>query len=356
MIKKIASITSPLCFISSSQLLCYKRGDIIILRNGIVEKRFPFTINGKERVWGRSRLANRLFRLGVRCAEPQDNNHVILCLGNRLQEIDVDSGMVSTGWNCGKGVRPLVMTSIRGFEGFDDGAYFGGYVHNHEKNPVSIYHRVDVDQWEEVYTFPQGAINHVHNIVADPYRKCIWIFTGDFGESAAIWKATDNFKKIEKLVGGDQRWRGSMAYVLPEGLLYATDTPRADDFLYLLNPETLEQQEIMPLHGSCIYGCKWQNNYVIATTVESEGGEMGFYEKWFGRKRGKGIKDEYVHMYCGNLKDGFREIYKEKKDWLPFTLFQFGVFKFPSGINNTDTLYFQPIATSKNDMALMTIK
>lgn len=328
----------------------------MILQEGRVERIFPVKISPKERFLGWSKFLFRLFRFGVRSAELLNDKHVIINIGNRLHELDIESGSMSNGWDCGNGIRPLFMTVINDMPDFSDGAYFGGYVHNHKKNPVSIYHRVDVDQWEEIYTFPQGAINHVHNIVADPYRKCMWIFTGDFGESAAIWKATDNFKKIEKLVGGDQRWRGSMAYVLPEGLLYATDTPRADDFLYLLNPETLEQQEIMPLHGSCIYGCKWKNNYVIATTVESEGGKMGFFEKWFGRKRGKGIKDEYVHMYCGNLKDGFREIYKEKKDWLPFTLFQFGVFKFPSGMNETDTLYFQPIATSKNDLALMAIK
>ncbi len=37
-------------------------------------------------------------------------------------------------------------------------------------------------------------------------------------------------------------------------------------------------------------------------------------------------------------------------------LFQFGVFKFPSGVNNTDTLYFQPMATNKNDLRFLAIK
>ena len=60
-------------------------------------------------------------------------------------------------------------------------------------------------------------------------------------------------------------------------------------------------------------------------------------------------------MYIGNLKDGFRELYKEKKDCWPLYTFQFGVFKFPSGINNTDTLYFQPMATVYNDGKLMAI-
>ena len=29
------------------------------------------------------------------------------------------------------------------------------------------------------------------------------------------------------------------------------------------------------------------------------------------------------------------------------------LFKFPAGVNNTDTLYFQPVATKKNDLKLV---
>ena len=60
-------------------------------------------------------------------------------------------------------------------------------------------------------------------------------------------------------------------------------------------------------------------------------------------------------MYCGNLGEGFREIFKEKKDIMPYYTFQFGVFKFPYGENDSDTLYFQPVATKKNDLSLLAI-
>ena len=73
------------------------------------------------------------------------------------------------------------------------------------------------------------------------------------------------------------------------------------------------------------------------------------------RKRRAGTKDDYVHMYMGNLQEGFKEIYKEKKDCMPYYTFQFGVFKFPYGVNSTDTLYFQPVATKKNDLHLMAL-
>lgn len=56
-------------------------------------------------------------------------------------------------------------------------------------------------------------------------------------------------------------------------------------------------------------------------------------------------------MYLGNLETGFEEVYKEKKDMLPFA-FQFGVFRLPYGVNNGNVLYFQPVAT-KNDLKLL---
>ena len=239
------------------------------------------------------------------------------------------------------------------FHGFQDGIYFGGYLGNMDKNPVNVYHRVGEDKWEMVYTFPKGAINHVHAIVSDPYRNCLWIFTGDFDDSAAIWKVTDGFKKVERVACNDQKYRGCVVFVLPEGLLYATDAPFADDYIYLMDPETNEVKEICPIDGSCIYGCQWKDKYVFSSTVEGDGRNTSKMEFLFGRKRGAGIKDDFVHMYCGNLKDGFRKIFKERKDGMPYYTFQFGVFKFPYGINNSDVLYFQPVATKKNDLCLM---
>lgn len=123
-----------------------------------------------------------------------------------------------------------------------------------------------------------------------------------------------------------------------------------------MDPNTYEVKKVMLIAGSCIYGCKWKDNFVFSSTVEGDGRNMTRFYFLFGRKRGSGIKDEFIHLYYGNSYDGFKEIYKEKKDWLPLYTFQFGAFRFPYGENNGDTLYFQPISTIKNDLALMTYK
>lgn len=351
----ITKQTSPLCFLPDGKLVCYKHGDILIFEDKNEVRRLSLFNSSRERYWGRFKLISRFLRLGVRAAETLDDERIVLSIGNMLYELNVNTGDLSNGFFCGEGIRPLLFTKVANIEGFEAGIYFGGYLGNMDKNPVNVYHRVGEDRWEVVYTFPNGAINHIHAIVNDPYRNCLWIFTGDFDESAAIWKVTDGFNRVERVACNDQKYRGCVVFALSEGLLYATDAPFADDFIYLMNPHTYEVKELFPIDGSCIYGCHWKDKYVFSSTVEGDGRNMSRMEWLFTRKRGAGIKDNFVHMYCGNLKEGFHEIYKEKKDGMPYYTFQFGVFKFPYGINKTDALYFQPVATKKNDLSLMAI-
>lgn len=347
---------TPLCFMPDGRLVCYSHGDFFVLKSDKELIRFKHLTGFKEWVLGRCRVINRLFRMGIRAAEAIDNNNLLISRGSWIYELNVEIGSLSKGYFCGDGIRPLMFTTVRGITGFDDGIYFGGYLSNDEKKSVGIYRRIGVDLWEVVFTFPQGVINHVHTIVCDSFRQCVWIFTGDFGTAAAIWKVTDGFKKVERVVCDDQKYRGCVVFALPEGLLYATDAPFADNFIYLMDPKTYDVKEICPINGSCIYGCLWKSKFVFSSTVEGDGRDMSRMEWLFTRKRGAGIKDDFVHLYCGSLVDAFKEIYNEKKDCLPYYTFQFGVFKFPYGVNHSDSLYFQPVATEKNDLKLMTYK
>lgn len=355
MLNKFAKKLSPLCFMPDGRLVCYQYGDIVLIRDRTLYKRFPIFFSKKERFLGRNKLACRLLRLGIRAAEVIDNENIIFSIGNMLYELNIENEKLSKGYFCGDGIRPLVFTSVKGIKGFNDGIYFGGYVGNKDKHPVHIYHRTDCDQWEVVYTFPEGAINHIHTIVSDQYRNCLWVFTGDFDKAAAIWKVTEGFGIVERIACNDQKYRGCVVFSLPEGLLYATDAPFADNNIYLMNLDTYEVKELFPIAGSCIYGCKWKNKFVFSSTVEGDGRNTSRLEFFLGRKKGAGIKDDYVHLYSGNHTEGFEEIYKEKKDYMPYYTFQFGVFKFPYGINNSDALYFQPIATKHNDFDLLAI-
>ena len=353
-ISSFSNNTIPLCFLPDGRLACYQRGSIVLFQDGKNTDRVLVFMSGKERLLGWNKPTTRLYRFGFRAAAAVDNGHIVLSRGNVLHELDLMSGELSNGWYCGEEIRPLVLSDVQGIEGFKDGIYFGGYLKNNEKKPVNIYHRKGVDDWEVAYTFLEGAINHVHSVISDIYRQCVWIFTGDFDDAAAIWKVTDGFKKVERVAYGDQKWRGCVAFAIPEGILYATDTPFSKNHIYLMK-EDGSVEIVGDICGSCIYGCQWKDKYVFSSTVEADGRDESLKKLLFSKKRGSGIEDDYVRMYVGDCAAGFKEAYKEEKDWLPF-VFQFGVFKFPAGINNSDTLYFQPVATKKNDLRLMAME
>lgn len=354
-INKIAKRTIPLCYLPSGMLVCYKDGHIMVYRDVEICKDIIAFSDFKEFVLGKNRFLSRLMRLGIRSSIALDEDNVILSKGHSLYELCLSKGVLSQGFTTPNKSRPLVFTNVSGISGFNDGIYLGEYVMNMDKFPVGIYYRVGIDKWEKVFSFSEGEINHIHNIIPDPYRDCLWIFTGDFGEAAAIWKATNNFKEVKRVAFNNQKFRACVAYALPEGVLYATDTPYAKDFIYLFDPETEVTKEICPIHGSCIYGCQWKDKYVFSSTVEGDGRDENLWKFLFDRKRGAGIVDEYVHLYIGDITTGFKDIYSEKKDWLPF-LFQFGAFKFPSGTNNTNHLFFQPMGTTKNDLNMVSIE
>ena len=350
-ITTLSKKSTPLCYLPNGNLVCYRLGDIVVYNNGQKVKTIGIFRDVKAAILGRSRVLSRFLRLGIRCAVAIDSSTIIISVGNYLHEFQINTGLLTEGFFCGDGVRPLTFSVVKQVDGFDDGLYFGGYLRNFEKASVNIYHRIAQDCWEVVYTFPQGSINHVHNVIADPYRKCLWVFSGDFGKAAAIWKCSDRFKKVERFVCNNQKWRSCIAFALPEGILYATDAPFAKNHIYLLH-EDGNSEVVAQLPGSCIYGCQWKNKYVFSTVVEADGRNETPLKLLLGWKRGAGITDNYVHMFSGNLRDGFMEIYKEKKDLLPY-LFQFGSIRFPAGINNSNTLYFQPVATRENDMTLL---
>ena len=52
---------------------------------------------------------------------------------------------------------------------------------------------------------------------------------------------------------------------------------------------------------------------------------------------------------CVNSEGNISTVYENKKDKLPYILFQFGNILFPNGTNNTNKLVFTPIALKSND-------
>ena len=121
--------------------------------------------------------------------------------------------------------------------------------------------------------------------------------TGDFGEAAALWKAEYGFNIVERVLSGNQKYIGCVGFALPEGLLYPTDSPLDNNYIQLLRQEkTIEK--ILPIDGSCIYGCRWGKDFIFESTVEPDGIYKNLIDFLFRWKKDPGIKDSYSHLLC----------------------------------------------------------
>lgn len=355
---KLKSI--PLLFLQNGDILSYKHGSLFILdkETYAVRRKVVLDLGWKEKYLSRIKLARRLLRLGIRNTHQIDDKTVLLFVNKHFYEYDLADGCMTAGFIPPVGVRALNVTSIKGIAGFDDMVVFGGYLSNVNKEEVNIYKRINSKFWEPIYTFKNGSINHIHNLIPDKDNDCVWVLTGDFDEAAAIWKATDNFNKMEIVVSRCQSSRSCVAFPVNGKLLYATDTPFHQNSIRLL--EKVGDNEwcstkITDIAGSCIYGCKVGEDFVFSTTVEPDGRGTGI-SSLLAYKRGRGIVDRYSHLYVGTLEKGFREIYKVEKDlWFP-VLFGFGTLRFPSGTNTTGAILAEHIATKKFDCKSVVIK
>ncbi|MBL4832212.1 MAG: hypothetical protein JKY55_20330 [Aliivibrio sp.] len=283
------------------------------------------------------RLTQRLLRTEIGPAILLEcETKILLTAFGSFYLLDVETGEIQNEGNVGRGKRPLMMADVD-VEGFNSGVYFGEYIGNPSKEPVSIFHRDQEANWTSVYTFEAGEINHIHAIVPDKINKCLYILTGDFGDGAAIWIARNNFLDIKRLVSRGQQTRACWLMRDHDRLFYATDTQLEINHLNVVkidkHDHSIEFQSLFPINGSSIYAMQSKSfGMVFSTSVEPSPNPKNFILGLLDRKPAKGIVGNSVCIYSGDLARGFTLLLSAEKDILPARSFQFGAFMFPSGV------------------------
>ena len=322
-----------------SKVLCITHNNILSFRKG---KLLLSSYDNPRKIRQSCRLKHimtnlgqRLFRLEPRLAMPIDETHYLVTFNGAVLNYDVATNTVTVEHVFEKGMKnPLNLCSFVDSKGQRE-FYYGEYIWNTEKGEVSIYKRMG-NAWQVVYSFPQATIAHIHNIIYDSKNERFIILTGDEDSESAIWVADMNFTCVKKLIGNKQKYRSCVAFIEDNYLIYATDTPLENNYIYKLNLSTLELTTICNLPGSCIYGTKIENSMYFATAVEPDS-SLPVWRYRLTRKLGKGIKDRYSHLYSLEIGGAAKEIFKLKKDFYPLWLFQFGNMMFP--YNETDELF-----------------
>jgi hypothetical protein len=232
-----------------------------------------------------------------------------------------------------RGTRPLHITAVPG-----GAVYWGEYFDNPSRDEVHIYASSDAgahgcEKWTVAYTFPKGAIRHVHNIVHDPWGNCLWILTGDYADECRILRAACDFSHVEAVLQGNQQARAVALVPTEGGLYFSSDTPLESNSIYHLDRKG-ELSQLAPLSSSSIYGCRVGSQVFFSTMVEPS--EVNL--------------DRHVRIYGGDPSEGWRSMLQWRKDRWPMGLLQYGNALLPDGDNSTQFLAVTTIAVEADNM------
>lgn len=319
------------------QALCVLKDTVVAYKNGSLytyrfesnryfkKKHFlcKIPMSNKMRILASLPVLRRIFRTMPRAALSLSDHCFIFAFLGRIYRVDAYTGEIVVEHAFRKPMRaPLTFTPIQNVPGFSDTVLYGEYHGNVHNGEMCVYSRSANGKWSPRYTFAANTICHIHGLVADPNNKRVLILTGDTDQQSAIYSATNNFTRVERLLGGTQQSRACVAFPHNGGVLYATDTPLASNALYCFCDGNLKR--IADMCAPTIFGAKSsEGSYWFATSVEPDS-RLPSWRYLFTRKLGAGVSDRYVRIVAGTPDSGFQTVLKMKKDWLPMALCQFG--------------------------------
>lgn len=318
----------------SNRYIAYKKGCIYSVSSDLKECRLlchiPMTI--KEKIICRIPIIARMLRFTPRAVVAVDSDSIIFAYRGCIYNLNSNSGVLTCEHKFPAPMRaPLSFSKLDNVAGFENTIIYGEYHGNSAHGQMSVYSRDTSGNWSPCYSFPANSILHIHGFAVDTINSRVLILTGDKDRESGIWEAYNNFDSVRPLIIGSQSYRSCVAFQTKEGeVLYATDTPLQKNSLFVYKKDGVQKLYDMP--SPCIFGIEYNENYYFSTSVEGDSRIKG-YKYLFTKKLGEGVKDRYVHIISGNPRDGFKDIMKLKKDWLPYTLFEFGNATFCKGLN-----------------------
>jgi hypothetical protein len=229
-----------------------------------------------------------------------------------------------------RGTRPLNMAVTP-----PDQILWGEYFDNPHREEVHIYSSLDRGAtWDVAYTFPRGAIRHVHNIVYDQWENCLWILTGDDGAECRILRASCDFSVVDVVLSGKQQARAVALVPAPEGIYFSSDTPFEINHVYRLDRRG-NLAELAELSSSSICGCRVGDAIFFSTMVEPSRTNVS----------------REVCVYGTADRVCWQKVLAHYKDAWPMRLFQYGNAFLPAGPNTSGLLAVSTVAVRRADLA-----
>lgn len=196
--------------------------------------------------------------------------------------------------------------------------FFGEYGANTERKNVPIYGSYDDGRnWNEVYSFPNNYIKHIHGIYFDKFSNSLFIATGDFEKECFIAKVPNgDFSSLEIIGDGSQNYRCVSIFFKEDKIIWGMDSPLEKSYLQILDRKTNKLTRGISFPGPVWYSKNFQDGSgIIQTSVEI----------------GPSVQDNYSYIYFSRDLLEWKKLAKFKKDFYPMNLFKFGVLGFSEG-------------------------
>jgi hypothetical protein len=277
----------------------------------------------------RTNLSSRLVRDGFHALAVLPSRGLVAAVPGAIITLRPNETRFQITHKITRGTRPLHITAIP-----TGPVFWGEYFDNASRDEVHIYGSTDGGaKWEVAYTFPKRTIRHVHNIVHDPWGKCLWLLTGDYGDECRIVRASYDFRQVDIVLQGNQQARAVALVPTASGLYFSSDTPLEENYIYNLDRQGM-LSKLAPLTSSSIYGCRVGRDVFFSTMVEPSPKNTDHSVRIFGGRDGR----------------DWHPFLAWRKDRWPMRFFQYGNAFLPDGENRTPYLAVTTIAVESEDM------
>jgi hypothetical protein len=275
-----------------------------------------------------SRLTARLCRDGFHALAVLPHGELVAAVPQAIVMFSPGQREFRTTHVVLRGTRPLhfAVTST-------GSVFWGEYFDNSGRDEVHVYGSTDHGaHWDVAYTFPKGAIRHVHNIVFDQWENCLWVLTGDDSSECRIIRTSCDFRDVEVVLSGRQQTRCVALVPTRDALYFSSDTPFEQNHIYRLDRRG-NLTGVAKLASSSICGSCVGDNIFFSTMVEPS--EINC--------------DSHVCLYGSPDGAHFNPLLSSEKDWWPMRLFQYGNAFLPHGHNSSSVLAVTTVAVKGAD-------
>lgn len=275
-----------------------------------------------------ARLPSRFFRDGFHALAVLSSGHLVGAVPQAIVTLAPGEKQFCVSHRVLRGTRPLhiAVTPI-------DHVFWGEYFDNPQRDEVHVYASTDRGaHWDVAYTFPKGAIRHVHNIVFDKWANCFWVLTGDNGSECRILRASCDFTNVDVVLFGDQQARTAALVPTRDAVYFSSDTPLETNHVYRLDRKG-NLAQVATLSSSSIYGCRAAGAVFFSTMVEPSGVNLHRNACLYGSSDG-------IQWDC---------LLQWQKDRWPMGLFQYGNVLLPDGNNATRLIAATTLAVEEAD-------